>query len=488
MTAMAPVILSALTFQHLSETPLTDQCNCACPDTDLIPPDRAPFSAAALRCAEAHSQPLPLEHTLTFNPRCGAGLAVLNASAKHVWEGYRTPKVEPLDRHDGLASTLLLQQMISHGLLEAAVAPSVQTRWGSPRTLDAWLHITNACNLRCDYCYLDKSRDDMSETVGRAAIDALIRSATRGGFKRIRVKFAGGEPSLKLPLVYALQAYANRAAQAAGLESDSVLLTNGVMLSQATLADLKSRGIRITVSLDGIGEWQDLQRRHPNGRGSFTEVNRTLDKLASYGCRPFVSITVTGRNARGLPDLAGFLLDRGLPFNFNLFRDNDHPRADDLAPGDDRVVEALEQALSVIESRLPPYSLLGSLLDRCALDRLHERTCGVGESYLVFDPYGGVAKCHMTIDDPVTDVFSDDPLADIKKDSRGLQNPDADTKDGCSHCDWKYWCAGGCPFVTYRATGRYDTRSPYCRIYKAIIPQVLRLEGLRLMKLAGLPL
>jgi uncharacterized protein len=68
-----------------------------------------------------------------------------------------------------------------------------------------------------------------------------------------------------------------------------------------------------------------------------------------------------------------------------------------------------------------------------------------------------------------------------------LQNPDVHTKGGCSCCDWKYWCAGGCPLVTYRIAGRYNAQSPYCRIYKAIIPRILRLEGLRLMKLAGLP-
>jgi uncharacterized protein len=208
--------------------------------------------------------------------------------------------------------------------------------------------------------------------------------------------------------------------------------------------------------------------------------------LAACSLKPFISITVTGRSARGLPALVGYLLDRELPFNFNLFRDNSHARADDLGLATDLVVGALGQALAVMEAKLPMDSPLGSLLDRCVMDRPHERTCGVGESYLVFDPHGGVAKCHMMIDRPVTDVFSDDPLRDAQRDRVGLQNLSVDAKEGCRDCDWKYWCAGGCPLVTYRATGRYDTRSPYCDIYRAIIPKVLRLEGLRLMKLAGL--
>jgi uncharacterized protein len=31
-------------------------------------------------------------------------------------------------------------------------------------------------------------------------------------------------------------------------------------------------------------------------------------------------------------------------------------------------------------------------------------------------------------------------------------------------------------------TGRSDVKSPYCNVYKALYPEVLRLEGLRLLK------
>ena len=57
-----------------------------------------------------------------------------------------------------------------------------------------------------------------------------------------------------------------------------------------------------------------------------------------------------------------------------------------------------------------------------------------------------------------------------------------DEKEGCRDCQWRYWCTGGCPLQTFRATGRYDLKSPNCSIYQAIFPEVLRLEGLRLLK------
>ena len=101
------------------------------------------------------------------------------------------------------------------------------------------------------------------------------------------------------------------------------------------------------------------------------------------------------------------------------------------------------------------------------------------------DQHGRVAKCQMQIDHPVTDIHAKDPLALIRADQNGIQNFPVNSKEGCVDCAWKKFCAGGCPLESYRATGRYDVKSPNCNIYKAIFPEVLRLEGLRLLRKAG---
>jgi uncharacterized protein len=91
----------------------------------------------------------------------------------------------------------------------------------------------------------------------------------------------------------------------------------------------------------------------------------------------------------------------------------------------------------------------------------------------------------MEIERPITSIYADDPLAWLRADRLGIQNLSVEAKEGCRSCEWKYWCTGGCPALTYRATGRYDVKSPNCRIYKALYPEMLRLEGLRLLKLAA---
>jgi len=147
-----------------------------------------------------------------------------------------------------------------------------------------------------------------------------------------------------------------------------------------------------------------------------------------------------------------------------------------------KIINGMLAAFKVIETNLPRRPFLGGIIDRANLSVSHAHTCGVGQNYLVFDQNGQVAKCQMHIRKPITDTHVADPLAIIRADQIGIQNLSVDEKEGCKACEWKHWCAGGCPLETYRATGRYNVKSPNCNIYKALFPEALRLEGLRLLK------
>jgi uncharacterized protein len=205
--------------------------------------------------------------------------------------------------------------------------------------------------------------------------------------------------------------------------------------------------------------------------------------MVDQGLSPHLSITLTSRNLDGLAEVTRFALDRGLTFSFNFFRDNDCASSfADLQYEERRMIEAMENAFAVIEEQLPPWSILGSVLDRGQLLQSRSRSCGVGQDYVVIDQQGRVAKCHMEIERTIGDVFADDPLQLVRSDTTSVQNLLAEEKEGCRSCTWRNWCAGGCSMATFRATGRFDVRSPNCNIYKAIYPQALRLEGLRLLR------
>ncbi len=351
------------------------------------------------------------------------------------------------------------------------------------QTLTAWLHITNICNLSCSYCYIKKSTEQMGEDTAMQSVDALFRSANLHHFQKVHLKYAGGEASLHMARVLAVHDYAAQIARQHDKELGATLLTNGVVLSQQAIDSLKQRHIHVAISLDGTGIYHDSLRPLRGGQGSFKYVNATIHRLLENGVSPHISVTVSQRNLAGLKDLLCYILDLGVSFSLSYYRENDYAiDRVSLQFGEQEMINTMREAFTAIEQRLPRRSLLGSLIDKSNLHFTHLRTCGVGNNYLVIDQHGKVAKCHANIKQTITTIGSEDPLRVVREDRDGVQNLSVDEKEGCGTCDWRYWCGGGCPLLTYRLTGRYNVKSPNCNIYRALFPEALRLEGLRLLR------
>jgi uncharacterized protein len=462
--------------------------DCACPDSSPTVTQTWAENVDSGRqiTPGLYRTPLPGDHELIFNLPDSAQVVVLNSAVRLIFDAFESPHtLDDLPRLEGTSSqdtVAIVQQLVDLGLL---VPPNYQPRpiHSQPDTLTAWLHLTNACNLRCTYCYLHKSAESMTEVIGRQAVDAVFKTASQQGFTSIKLKYAGGEPTLRFELLQALHQQARALAAQMRLRLQEVVLSNGVSLTRSMLDYLRVENIRLAISLDGVGAAHDAQRPSINGHGSFTRVARTIDQAMAASLSPHLSITVMPHNADHLPEAVAFALDRDLSFNLNFARDCEaalhsiDPRNDQ-----DRLIAGLKAALTIIEQRLPRRRLIDGLIDRSAFHAPHEYPCGVGRSYVVIDQRGRVARCQMDLARPLTDVTAPDMLLDLQAQSFDFQNVRVTIKEGCADCTWRYWCAGGCPRLTFHVTGRTDTCSPYCGVYQAIYPEILRLEGLRLLK------
>lgn len=474
---------------HLS----TGQCDCACAEAvNPALPIPTPFDHATLYIP-SRSLPtynLPPIHRAALSLR---GVVVLNQTAARFLAAFdegRTPRdvlAHLSSDWPAEVTCTALREMVSLGLL-SSLGAQPQIHPETPTTLTAWLHVTNACNLHCSYCYSEPTPEDMSPQVGRQAVEAVFHSALVHDFPAVKLKYAGGEPTLHFSLVVELHRQATDLAKQHGLELDGVVLSNGVGIRPQMIEAMQSLGLRLAISLDGLGPYHDCQRHFADGRGSFEAVARTIDRALFAGLVPDISITVSGRNADGLPELMAWVLERDLPFSLNFYRENDQSVSQtDLRLEEERIIEGMLAAYKVIEEKMPERCLLASLADRANLATPHLRTCSVGHNYLVIDRRGRVAKCQMDMANTVTTIHDPDPLARVRESSAGIRNLPVDDKAECRDCQWRYWCAGGCPLQAYRSTGRYDAKSPNCAIYRALYPEVIRLEGLRLLKYADEP-
>lgn len=447
--------------------------DCACPDTPSTLAPRPLSDRLYHRARELYSIPLPYGFTLATSPHAPHGPSVLNAAAWSRLESFVSPHHpdEPLD------------ELLGAQALIEPVIPTEEVSAGKPEMLTVWLHISNACNLDCPYCYVRKSSERMTKEIGEQALQNVFMRAHAGGFRRIKLKYAGGEATLHWDLVEHLHAFATHCADSTGLELRHVLLSNGTRLGTRQADWLAANGVKLMISLDGVGAMHDRLRSRKDGAPTFTHIEQAIDGLLRpRGIRPDITVTITQLNAEGVPEVVRWALERNLPVNLNFYRRNALTATrQELELEEQTIIRAMRASYQVVEEFLPTYPFFNGLLDRVK-GEAHTHTCGVGLAYLVITHKGELAECQMHVNQP--------PLLLVgapfdAKHRAAIQNLAVDLKEGCRACQFRYQCTGGCPLETYRATGRWDISSPNCTIYKTLIPEALRLEGLRLLKVSG---
>ncbi len=424
-----------------------------------------------IQAPETSLTPLGDAHWLIFNPYNPTAPGVINEAALRRWMDFSTPHLltEPIDR-----------LMCQHRLIQPVHAAPVLEP-GTAQVLTAWLQISNDCNLDCPYCYVVKSADFMKLETGLRVLEDLFALAKAHHFPGLRLKYAGGEPTLQMGLIRALHEQAQKLSRQTDIAYSEIILTNGTLLEAADANWIADHKIEIMVSLDGVGEVHDQLRPARNGVSAFQALVHAVDHLLiPNGIRPIVSLTVTGWNTDGIAEAVEWILARGLRLNLNFYR---QPQAamnhKGLEIETERIIQGMLAAYQVIERALPDWPMLDGLLDRC-LSSAHLHTCGAGLSYVVIDHEGRTAPCQMLIHQAAGDL-ADADWAGLGS-TPDFHNFPVSRKKGCQTCAFRHICAGGCPLETYRAFNKWDVPSPNCQVYKTLLPAVMRLEGLRLIK------
>lgn len=425
---------------------------------------------------------------IVFNPMTGLGVSLLTAAGGEVFDlvdGQRTVadiarQVAQEHGHAATGVAAALAQLLAARLIHLGTAPPLPVHQ-PPRQLGVWLHVTNQCNLRCTYCYVSKTNEAMPLPLGQRALRSVFDSMHGQGMHDLTLKYAGGEALLEAETIWALDAYARRLA-ADTIRVKSIILTNGTPLQPALIGELQARDFQLAISLDGLGAAHDNQRPLRGGQPSFRQVQAGIERAVAAGLTVSISVVVGPGNLAALPELIDYLLDRDLRFSLTFLRDSSEATVG-LAAQDRSLIAGMEAAYARIAARPPRFSLMNAALDRVQLEQPHFAACGIGESYIVIKHTGEIASCQMRLGQPVGHVRRGDLLAQIA--ARTPERPHGTTVDDhqdCRSCDWRYRCAGGCPVVTFSAHGRFDQASPFCGVYKTLIPQLVALEGLRLAR------
>jgi uncharacterized protein len=358
-----------------------------------------------------------------------------------------------------------------------------ERRKSTKKIMTVWLQLTDACNLSCEYCCITKKPTRMGLDMAKKIVEKIVIDSGHNGFEEVLVKIAGGEPMLFWADAKGLIDWAETRFVNSKLKVRFHIITNGTLLTQTFNDYIRQGRVGISVSLDGVGKWHDVQRPYLNGDGSFKKVDANINKLLTEGINFNILAVITEKNADGLTELAKYCLERNLAFRFGFYR-NTPTLSSEIDIDNKNLIRELKKCYSWIGQNLPEKNLqsLHKLAD-IKLDGPKTRNCGIGSNSLTVDHDGDLSICHYEMDVSLGNIFESDIIRLITDQNHyDLDGTHVDQVPGCCDCEWRYACGGGCPLLTKQHFGKMRHSSPYCEVYKAILPDLVELNALQLVK------
>lgn len=315
---------------------------------------------------------------------------------------------------------------------------------------------TQACNLRCSYCYQDALRARPGELDTLEARD-LIDQVVEVGAKTLI--FTGGEPFLRKDLLQ-LAAYAKQQCLRVNV------ITNGFLVNAKNARQIAHTFDNISISLDhGI---PDLHDRH-RGKGSWKKAQAAIDLLLEHGANLDINSVLSHSGLVELGQLQQLRQGRRIgrhrivprfPMGRGSQMTGDELNANELLDLSDRLFAAAkQQRLShTDQGRDKPHIFSESQKGR---RRDH---CGAGLSEVSIDPEGWVYPCRLLQYANLRgqNIKAVRLLDIIRGDGpiKQTREATADRFETCKTCIIRSHCGGGCRGIHMSFSGKHEESNP----------------------------
>ncbi len=331
------------------------------------------------------------------------------------------------------------------------------------KTTAAMVSITRKCNLKCPHCYVDakgsREYELTLEDHKKLANNLYTHLAVNKNLVYM-VNITGGEPFTHPDILQIIEAYKH-----SGFEV--TMSTNGLLIRDELMKDLKDMGVVLSVSLDGASnKTHDFIR----GKGAFKKVIEKIDKLVNTGIKVGINSLVHHGNFEELDktiDTAYKLGCKGFnPINLVQMGRAHGSKLKRVSEAKifRRISTHLEKNFEEINMFM--FSSLFASLGAALLTGVTCQSCGIGNRPCVYvAETGDIYPCPNTqkeefkmgnfrIDDFAMCVDFDHP---VLKAFREIRVETINEK--CGKCNVRYFCGGDCRGETYNVT--HDLRAPY---------------------------
>ena len=183
----------------------------------------------------------------------------------------------------------------------------------------ATIWLTENCNLKCRYCYEGQEKGKRKFAISDIAtlisfIDREILESAESAEKKDKViiSFHGGEPLLEFQLMKYIISELDNVAAKRNISIVYEVTTNGNVNESEFLEYIRNRGdFRISVSLDGKKEINDIYRVTKCGRSSFDRAFLFAKQLLEMDKHPRIRMTLTPQMVEYLYENIVFFVKEG---------------------------------------------------------------------------------------------------------------------------------------------------------------------------------
>lgn len=364
------------------------------------------------------------------------------------------------------------------------------------KKLSVWLHVVDACNLSCFYCYIPNLRkaikpspngiDSFSMKPQDAVIisDRLIAYCQKNEIDSLHIKFAGGEPTLNIELIEFFCKYIKKQSD---ISISFGIITNGVFKSEIVIPVLREHNFSLSISLDGHELAHDEirfevleKRRH----GTWNKIWENIQSALSVDMKPYFLYTITPSNSGDVFKFSELAHGLGLGYRLSLIRSKNE--------------YSYEVQHEIISKLTRLYTNLGRNLDvnlpisRYAkfaewnLKKKKEIACSASRGYIAIDQHGNISSCQMDMNNKFGNLLSsqlDTALSMMRNDSRLSKIANPKLRDGvCNHCEYFYVCSGGCPEHTIKSCGSINVPSPWCSVFGNLVPVYIESIAMQMLR------
>ncbi|MEP0814276.1 MAG: radical SAM protein [bacterium] len=299
--------------------------------------------------------------------------------------------------------------------------------------------ITYKCNVRCAFCYAG-SCPERAETMTLAQCKRVL-DVIRYEAEVPSVSFTGGEPTLVSWLPDAV-----RHAKSNGMRVN--LITNGTMLSERLVGELKSAGLdSAQVSIEGPSA--EVHDGITRVAGSFARAMRGIARLNNAGIHVHANTTINRANLQYLDELPALYSEMGLDrFSMNLMIPCGHGsgardlwvKYEEIGP----VVERIRKAAENAERKFMWYSPTPLCMFNPIPLGLGNKACAACDGLLSVAPDGGVLPC-SSWNEPVGNLLMQ-PFKEAWGSARAASIRAKEyAPDACRGCASLTVCQAACP-------------------------------------------